>query len=126
MNVTQANIDTINTLISNNDTWTALNNCSSFAVKIWNAVSSTTLSAGTPNTPTSLMASIKSKSGYQTGRAIGNTTPIGYVSNGSFVSVTMTANTRNIEAATDIVNTTEGPAVFIVPINMNPNSGEIE
>lgn len=126
MSVTQANIDTINTLISNNDTWTALNNCSSFAVKIWNAVSSKTLSAGTPNTPTSLMTSIKSKSGYQTGRAIGNTTPIGYVSNGSFVSVTMTANTRNIEVASDIVNTTEDPAVFIVPINMNPNSGEAD
>ncbi len=123
MDVTQANINTINNLISKNDTWTALNNCSSFAVKIWNAVSSKTLSSGIPNTPTSLMSSIKSKSGYETGRAIGSTTPIGYVSNGSFVSVTMATNAFNVNAMTNVISTMEGPAVFITPINMNPNSG---
>lgn len=126
MSVTQANVDTINTLISKNDSWSALNNCSSFAVKIWNAVSSKTLSAGTPNTPTSLMSSIKAKSGYETGRAIGNTTPIGYVSDGSFESVTMDTNALGADLASNVVRTLEAPAVFVVPINMNPNSGEIE
>lgn len=122
--VTQADVDTINSLISKNDTWSALNNCSSFATKIWNSISSTTLSAGTPNTPTSLMSNIKSKSGYQTKRAIGNTTPIGYVSNGSFVSVTVTA--AAFSANSNVMNTTIEPVQFAVPINLNPNSGEFD
>lgn len=128
MSVTQSNINTINSLISKNDTWSLFNNCSSFAVKIWNSVASTTLSAGTPNTPTSLMASIKSKSGYQTNRAIGNTTPIGYVdSNGNFVSVTMpvAAQANVIEMDDATVSTSNEPAVFIVPIDLNPNSCEV-
>lgn len=123
MSVTQSDIDTINSIISNNDTWSVTNNCSSFAVKVWNSVSSNTLSAGSPNTPTSLMSSIKSKSGYQTGRSIGNTTPIGYVSNGSFVTVTMTS-AANFSKTNDtaIMNTTTDNAEFITPIDMNPYS----
>lgn len=123
MSVTQSDIDTINSIISNNDKWSLTNNCSSFAVKVWNSVSSTTLSAGSPNTPTSLMSSIKSKSGYQTGRSIGNTTPIGYVSNGSFVTVTMTS-AANLSKTNDtaIMNTTTDNAEFITPIDMNPYS----
>ena len=123
MSVTQSNIDTINGIISKNDKWSVTNNCSSFAVKVWNSVSSKTLSAGTPNTPTSLMSSIKSKSGYQTGRSIGNTTPIGYVSNGSFVTVTMN-KAASISKTNDIavMDTTVGNAEFITPIDMNPYS----
>ncbi len=123
MSVTQSDIDTINSIISNNDKWSLTNNCSSFAVKVWNSVSSTTLSSGSPNTPTSLMSSIKSKSGYQTGRSIGNTTPIGYVSNGSFVTVTMTS-AANLSKTNDtaIMNTTTDNAEFITPIDMNPYS----
>ena len=49
MSVTQSNIDTINDIISKNDKWSLTNNCSSFAVKVWNSVSSKTLSAGIPN-----------------------------------------------------------------------------
>lgn len=122
MSVTQSNIDTINDIISKNDKWSLTNNCSSFAVKVWNSVSSKTLSAGIPNTPTSLMSSIKSKSGYQTGRSIGNTTPIGYVSNGSFVTVTMNKANASKTDAVSIVNTTIGNAEFITPIDMNPYS----
>lgn len=123
MSVTQNDINTVNSIISKNDKWALTNNCSSFAVKVWNGVSSTKLSAGTPDTPTSLMSSIKSKSGYQTGRSIGNTTPIGYVSNGKFVSVTMSkaANISKINEASTM-NTTIGNAEFITPINMNPYS----
>ena len=123
MSVTQSDIDTINSIISKNDKWSLTNNCSWFAVKVWNSVSSKTLSAGTPNTPTSLMSSIKSKTGYQTGRSISNATPIGYVSNGSFVTVTMT-NAANVFRAGDtaIINTTIGTAEFITPIDMNPYS----
>lgn len=126
MSVTQSNINTINNIISNNDTWSLTNNCSSFAVKVWNSVSSTSLSAGLPNTPTSLMSSIKSKSGYQTGRSIGNTTPIGYVSNGSFVTVTMTKANFSMANAPAICNTTTDKAGFITLIDMNPNSYTVD
>lgn len=68
------------------------------------------------------MSSIKSKSGYQTGRSIGNTTPIGYVSNGSFVTVTMNKANASKTDAVSIVNTTIGNAEFITPIDMNPYS----
>lgn len=126
MNVTQSNINTINDIISNNDAWSLTNNCSSFAVKVWNSISSQTLSAGIPNTPTSLMSSIKSKSGYQTGRSIGNTTPIGYVENGSFVPVAVSAMALATDSAPAIADTTLGTAEFLTPINMNPNSCEID
>lgn len=122
MSVTQDDIDDINTIIANNDTWALLNNCSSFAVKVWNQVSSTSLSAGTPNTPTSLMSSIKSKTGYQTGRAVQENTRIGYVSNGKFVSVTVSASALSADAVT----VASGNVVFAVPINLNPNSCDME
>ena len=69
------------------------------------------------------MSSIKSKSGYQTGRSIGNTTSIGYVSNGSFVTVTMN-KAASISKTNDIavMDTTVGNAEFITPIDMNPYS----
>lgn len=122
MSVTQDDVDDINTIIANNDTWALLNNCSSFAVKVWNKVSSTTLNAGTPNTPTSLMSSIKSKTGYKTGRAVQENTNIGYVSNGKFVSVTVRAAALSATTAT----AENGDLVFTVPINLNPNSCDME
>lgn len=118
--VTQADVNEINTIIANNDTWALLNNCSSFAVKVWNKVASTSLSAGSPNTPTSLMSSIRSKTGYQTGRAVQENTNIGYVSNGVFVPATTRAAT--FPSATKVT----GDVVFTVPINMNPNSCDME
>jgi len=40
MDLTQAQLDTINSKITNGDSWSTLNNCSSFAVDVWNSVSS--------------------------------------------------------------------------------------
>ena len=109
--VTYADLATINSVIAENDTWEWYNNCSSFAVRVWNSISSNTLSAGSPNTPTSLKNNIKSKANYETDRAISDATPIGYAdSNGNFVPVTVSKSTE--------------PVVFITPINMNPNSCE--
>lgn len=120
--VTPNDIDDINTIIANNDTWSVLNNCASFAVKVWNAVAATTLTAGSPNTPTSLMASIKSKAGYRTGRAVQQNTRIGYVSSGSFVPATVSASALSA----NMVTAANGNIVFTVPINLNPNSCDME
>lgn len=89
INITQSDLNTINSLLETSDNWTAINNCSSLAVRIWNAVadSSLHLSAGVPNAPSNLMNSIRSKSSYQTGRVISFSYPVGYMSNGIFHSV---------------------------------------
>ena len=113
-NITQSDINTINTLISNNDEWSYLDNCSSFATGIWNEISSVNLNAGFPKTPASLVESIKSKSGYETNRTIQYNTNIGYVQNGNFVSVVLANNRRNVNVVQ-----------FVEPINLNPNSFEI-
>ena len=64
-------LETVSTNIKNNDSWGLLSNCSTFATKIWNSVCSTKVSAGTPNTPTSTVNSIKSYTDlYSTGVAI--------------------------------------------------------
>lgn len=61
MNLTNANVNTITSIINSYyATWGLFNNCSSFAVECWNAVSSTDLSAGIPNLPTHLGQSIPS------------------------------------------------------------------
>jgi len=70
MQLTSSQLSSTNTYITNHDSWSVLNNCSSFASGLWNSVSSTTLSAGTPNTPSSLENSIKSKSGYVNGKIL--------------------------------------------------------
>lgn len=119
--VTSDDVSSINTIIAENDKWGLFNNCSSFAVKVWNEVSSTTLSAGFPNTPTSLMSDIKSNSDYKTGRTVPKNNNIGYVDNGEFVPVTVTTYglSRNTVVAEDDV-------VFTVDINFNPNSCNTE
>ena len=64
-------LSTVSQNIKNNDSWTALSNCSTFATKVWNSVCSTTVSAGVPNTPTATVQSIKSYSNlYSTGVGI--------------------------------------------------------
>ncbi len=63
MELTDAQLAGINNTIANSDSWANLNNCSSFAIKIWNSVSSTQLSNGTFNTPTALKSDIVSKGG---------------------------------------------------------------
>lgn len=114
--VTQSQIDTINDIISNNDAWTATNNCSSFATKVWNAVSSTDLSAGFPNTPTSLRQSIIATGAYETEKPISSHSAVGYVSGGIFHSY-FSRSTRNISGFTDL------PVVFMgnLPDDLNSN-----
>lgn len=60
LSVTQTGLDKINEIIKTSDKWTYLNNCSSFATRVWNAISSTKLNAGSPNTPAALKRSIAS------------------------------------------------------------------
>lgn len=106
MNLNQNNVNSINNLIGSNDTWTYFNNCSTFAALIWNEVSSITVSAGFPNTPSGLKTSIQSKANYQTGRSIQNATPIGYLnSSGNFVTVPyMTSNPSFPYTINDVAN----------------------
>ena len=88
MSVDRDDVNIIDNLILANDTWSQNNNCSSFAVKIWNAVSPTKLSAGSPNSPSALAQSIRSKPGYQTNRSIPNASPVGYAENRFWYSAT--------------------------------------
>ena len=50
----QSQLDTVNQALANADHWSALFNCTSFSVGIWNAVCSDTLCAGVPETPADL------------------------------------------------------------------------
>lgn len=98
MNVTMDDVAEINKIIKNNDTWALLNNCSTFATKVWNSVApdSQKLSAGSPNMPVSLCVDIQSKSGWQINRAVMDITPIGFVnSKGNFESVTFSVSSNN-------------------------------
>ncbi|MGE4645129.1 hypothetical protein ACEWGD_04640 [Bifidobacterium longum subsp. infantis] len=56
----QIDLDTVNSNIKNNDKWDYLNNCSTFASKIWNSIASDSskVDAGAMNTPASLAKSI--------------------------------------------------------------------
>lgn len=57
----QSLLDKANEVIRNNDSWSPLNNCSTFATKVWNTVCSTKLNAGSPiNTPKGLRDCIAS------------------------------------------------------------------
>jgi hypothetical protein len=57
-NIDSSALATLTSHIVGYDTWSTLNNCSSFAYKAWNKISSTTLSAGVINTPSNLKNSI--------------------------------------------------------------------
>ena len=57
--LTLNDLNTINTVINNNDNWTLTNNCSIFAKKVWNAVYPSKALTGTD--PLTLSNSIKSK-----------------------------------------------------------------
>lgn len=92
IDITMDDVQKINLFISICDCWSLNENCSSFASRLWNCIApdNLDLSAGLPNTPTSLSKNIKNKSGYQIKRAVMNITPIGYVNeDGNFVSVTL-------------------------------------
>ena len=79
-------VSLVNQYISSHNSWSELNNCSSFAVGLWNTISNTKLSAGTPNTPTTLKKNILAEPGDSTGRILKKLTPVGYVdTNGDFI-----------------------------------------
>lgn len=59
MYLTQSQLDSVSTYIRNHDSWSIFNNCSSFAVGLWNSVSTDIYTAGTPNTPQNLYYSIQ-------------------------------------------------------------------
>lgn len=67
MDLDLGQLQTVNSVIINNDSWSNFNNCSDFASKVWNSVSSNKVSNGTFHTPTALRDSIKSYSWYSTG-----------------------------------------------------------
>ncbi|WP_339321728.1 hypothetical protein [Paenibacillus sp. FSL W8-0194] len=69
MYLTQNQLDSVNSYIRNHDSWGYLNNCSSFAVGLWNSISSDTYTAGSPNTPQNLYYSIKDGA-YDTNAAV--------------------------------------------------------
>ncbi len=71
-------LSTIRQYIITHNSWSEFNNCSSFAVGLWNTASNINLSAGIPNTPTTLKQNILATSGNETGRNIEKLTPIGY------------------------------------------------
>lgn len=70
MYVDSEGLTDVTNYIKNNDTWTTTHNCTSFAMGLWNSISSTTLSNGTFNTPLALYNSIKAQSGYTTNSPI--------------------------------------------------------
>lgn len=67
MDLNASQLATVNSVIANNDSWSSLNNCSDFAIKVWNSVSSTSLNNGVFHTPTALRDSIKAQSWYTSG-----------------------------------------------------------
>lgn len=82
VDITQANLTTLNKHMVGYDKWSITTNCSSFAVSSWNKVCSTTLSAGVINTPKNLANSIKAVSGYSTGHSVPHNYIV-YYANGS-------------------------------------------
>lgn len=64
-------INKVKTYITENDSWSITNNCSSFASGIWNFVTNDNLSAGTINTPRELKKSIESRSSYKVNALMG-------------------------------------------------------
>ena len=61
--ITATQLNTLNSYVINNDRWSLLTNCSSFASGAWNSVvdSAYRLGAGVPSTPRNLSNSIKAK-----------------------------------------------------------------
>lgn len=67
VDLSSTSLESLNSHILGYDTWSKVNNCSSFAVSSWNKVCSTKLSAGLINTPKNLANSIKSIDNYYEG-----------------------------------------------------------
>lgn len=67
MNLTAAQLNTINNYIINHDTWTVGNNCSVWAANLWNEVNSVWFIGGTP---TFLKTQISERSGSVIGKTL--------------------------------------------------------
>lgn len=59
---------TMNGVISNNNYWTLAHNCATFATRVWNSISGSSLKigAGLIHNPSTVATNIKKKSGYKT------------------------------------------------------------
>ncbi len=84
MNVTMSQVDIINFGIDLwSNYWSLTDNCSSFAVSIWNGasklVSGPEVSAGAISTPQGLYNNIKNINGYQINQRVPDAKPCGYV-----------------------------------------------
>ena len=90
--ISYSQLENINQIISNNDTWRPLYNCSSFSTKVWNSISSITLDAGAINTPAHLKSSIKNYN-YSINQFIPYNSNIGYYENNDFIYVDMNSVT---------------------------------
>lgn len=128
--VTYSDLVTINSVIKDNDRWSATNNCSTFAVKVWNSICSDKLKldAGFPNSPTALMSSIRLTSdyNYETNRSIEDSTPIGYKNgDGEFVDMTDEALASVFRALNNSVYTPTEPVAFMTPVNMDTKNCEV-
>lgn len=77
--MTATQLNSLNTFIINNDYWSKLNNCSSFASAAWNTIvgSAYWLNAGSPSTPKFLAGSIKVK--FPANYLVGAAVPYNYV-----------------------------------------------
>lgn len=77
--ITASQLKTLNEEINkeSNDTWSHLNNCSSFASKMWNLNADYTVSAGIINTPKTLAENMLAK-GAITGKPVTTSLPIYY------------------------------------------------
>lgn len=66
--LTSSQLNSLNSFIKNNDGWSGLYNCASFARDAWNLNASTSmrLTAGLINTPAGLLSSMQSKGGLST------------------------------------------------------------
>lgn len=109
MNVTKSNVETINSIIEENDKWGYFVNCSTFASKVWNSVSSTKLFASfliNPDTPANLASVIMLHSGYEKKRPVANSSPYGYVEIDGDIKKFISVNAENIlvDTATNTVS----------------------
>lgn len=78
--------NTLTSVINANDEWALWDNCTHFAIDLWNSVSETDFSKPLFATPTGLINQIKEKDNYQINRNIfGNNSRVGYYSGNDFI-----------------------------------------
>lgn len=85
MTITAEQLETVSEKCISMNEWTAINNCSYFASKVWNAVAPSNLDVSSyffpANFPSTLKKSIKKRAGYQTNRPFAYNDYTGYCIN---------------------------------------------